>query len=410
MRIGYFDCFCGAAGDMIVGAMLDAGLDLGALSAQLERLGVGGYSLAARKVQRLGMAATKFDVNLEHDHGHDEPDQAEQGHHHHRGLSEILQIIRQAQLPPRASELACRTFTRLGQAEAKVHNVDIEEVHFHEVGAVDSIVDIVAASLGVEMLGIERVVCSPIPTGRGWIKMAHGTWPVPAPATVELLKGATVSNEHFADRETGELTTPTGAALLTALTESYGPLPPMRLEAVGYGAGTREASAGLPNLLRLCIGQGDDAGRADSVMELSANLDDCTGQVIGYALEQLLSAGALDAWASPVTMKKSRPGWMLCALCQVGDAARLEEIFFRQTPTLGVRRRLCARSKLLRRHVTVETRFGPIRIKLGEVSAEGPVLSASPEYADCAAAAEAHGVSLRDVIQEALRVYGRPKP
>lgn len=405
MKIAYFDCCCGAAGDMIVGAMLDAGLDFQALQQQLSRLKLEGYALTADKLTRLGMSATKFDVHLhEHDHDH-EGEHKHEHEHHHRGLTEILGIIDQAELAPRAADIARRVFTRLGQAEAKVHGVDIEQVHFHEVGAVDSIVDIVGAAIGFYLLGIERISCSPIPTGRGVIKMAHGTWPVPAPATVELLKGAAVSNETFGDKITGELTTPTGAAILTTLAEGYGPLPAMRVESIGYGAGTREATAGIPNLLRLVLGQADGDGAVDTALELSANLDDCSGQIIGYALEQLMSAGCLDAWATPIYMKKSRPAWMLSALCSPPDAARMEELIFKETPSLGIRRRLCQRTKLLRRHVTVPTRYGPIRIKLGSVGGAAAAINAAPEYADCVAAAGAHGVSLREVFAEAMASY-----
>ncbi len=433
MKVAYFDCFSGAAGDMIVAALLDAGLALDDLQRQLALLPLGGYSLRAEKVRRAGLAGTKFHVELvgaegqadpgaqahahggehhrhddhdhdhAHDHDHDHARQPPPAQHAHRGLKDILSLLDQAALPAPARQLARSIFTRLGQAEAKVHGVAVEDVHFHEVGAVDSIVDIVGAALALHLMGIEKVYCSPIPVGNGMVKMSHGLLPVPAPATAELLRGVPLASET-SGQIVGELTTPTGAAILTGVQATFGPLPAMRVQAIGYGAGSRD-DPNRPNLLRVFIGELSDAATADSVVELACNLDDASGQIIAAAMEALLEGGALDAWAAPIYMKKSRPAWTLFALAAPADVARLEQCFFQQTTTLGVRRRVLDRTTLQRRHETVETVYGPIRIKIGR---SGQVdLNAAPEFADCAASAAAHGVAVKEVMQAALDAYRR---
>jgi len=389
MKLAYFDCFAGAGGDMIVGALLDAGADLEGLRAALETLDLAGWSVSAEQVRRGGMAGTKFHVIAEED----APP--------HRHLADVKRIIDSGDLPGEAAAKARAIFDRLAAAEARVHGIGVEEVHFHEVGAVDSIIDVAAAAIALELLDVAEVRCSPIPTGSGTVTTAHGPLPVPAPATAELLTGAAVVGVE-ADGPTGELTTPTAAAVLTTLAAGYGPAPPMRLEAVGCGAGSRETGH-LPNLLRVLIGTPDDAGDVDTVVELSANLDDCTPEVIGWAIERLLSAGCLDAWAAPATTKKSRPGWVLSALCAPAAVARAEEALFAETTTLGVRRRTCRRRKLARRHVTVETRYGAVRVKVA--GRGGRDLTAAPEFADAAAAAEAHGVAVREVMAAAMAAW-----
>ena len=390
MTVAYFDCFAGAGGDMIVGALIDAGADLDSLREQIAKLGLGEVRLEAEPVRRNGMAALHFRVH--------EPHHGDEGHHAHRRLSDILGIIDGAGLAPRAADRARRIFTRLGDAEAKAHGIDVEEVHFHEVGAVDSIVDVVGACVAMELLDVDRVLCGAIPLGSGTVSTAHGELPVPAPATVRLLVGAPTRGSEIV----GEATTPTAAAILTTLTEAYSPLPAMTVSAVGYGAGTRE-TGDLPNVLRVFLGRIEDDGHVDSVVELSANLDDCTGEVIGLAIEKLLAAGCLDAWASPVVMKKSRPGWMLSALCSPRDAAEAERIIFSETTTFGIRRRLCQRAKLSRRHEIVETPYGPIRVKVGRQGDEA--LTAAGEFEDCRRAAEAHGVSVKEVLAAAQALY-----
>ena len=388
MTLAYFDCFAGAGGDMIVGALIDAGCDFEALKSQLARLHAHGCSLSVEKVQRGGIAGTKFNVEIAHEH------------HPHRHLGDILAMIDVAGLPARAAERAKKVFTRLGQAEAAVHNVPLDHVHFHEVGALDSIMDIVGACVAMEILDIDRVICSPLPLGSGTIESDHGTLPVPAPATARLLVGA----KTVPGLVQGEAVTPTAAALLTTLAESFGESPALAVAAVGYGAGTRNQGP-VPNLLRVILGQDSHDGEHDVMVELSANIDDCTGEVIGAAIEKLLAFGAVDAWASPLVMKNSRPAWMLSALCRPSDAAAIETLFFEETTTFGVRRRVCQRAKLRRRHETVETPYGPLRVKVGSLGEQD--VTAAPEFSDCLAAAQAHHVSVREVMAAATEIYRR---
>ena len=321
----------------------------------------------------------------------------------HRHLPDILRIIEAAGLDPDVAATAGAVFNRLAQAEAEAHGIAVQKVHFHEVGAADAIVDIVCSCAGLAALGIERITCSPIPTGSGTVTCAHGIIPVPAPATANLLRGFPIA----ASDEVGELATPTGAAILTTLADEFGPLPDMTLSAVGVGAGTREGET-RPNVLRLFVGElaGVDAEQ-DSVTILEANLDDATGQSLGYAGERLMDAGALDVYIVPIIMKKGRPGQLLTVLCRPMDVAALEAMIFAETSTLGIRRHTARRSKLAREHVTVETRFGPIRVKLG--CRDGATVQAWPEYDDCVAAARGAGTPLRDVQQEALRAWSESR-
>ncbi len=394
MTVAYFDCFAGAAGDMIVGSLIDAGADLDAIRAEIAKFELGDVRLEAERVRRNGMAALHFRVR--------EPSGDHEGHHPHRHLGDILGMIDAASLADRAADRARRIFTRLGEAEAKVHGVGVEEVHFHEVGAVDSVVDIVAACVAMELLDVERVLCSSIPLGSGTVTTEHGELPLPAPATAQLLIGAETRGSGIV----GEAITPTGAAVLTTLAEAYGPPPAMTVSAVGCGAGTRETGP-LPNVLRVFLGRREDDGQIDTVVELSVNLDDCTGEMIGAAIAALLAAGCLDAWAAPVVMKKSRPAWLLSALCRPQDAAEAERILFAETTTFGVRRRVCQRTKLQRRHETVETAYGPIRVKVARRG--GETMTAAAEFEDCRRAAEAHGVSVKEVLGAALATYRQAK-
>ncbi|MCE5279479.1 MAG: nickel pincer cofactor biosynthesis protein LarC [Planctomycetaceae bacterium] len=382
MTLAYFDCFSGAGGDMIVAALVDAGADADAVTHGLADLGLP-MKVSFETVTRKGIGGTRFVVEV-----------CAHEHHHHRHLDDILNLIAKACLPPRAAARACDIFNRLAVAEATIHKTQPEHVHFHEVGAIDSIADIVGACLALETLDIDELVCGPLPLGSGTVECEHGILPVPAPATAALLKGFAVTRE-----ETGvEMTTPTAAAIFTTLARSAA-MPAMRVEAVGYGAGTREHGA-VANLLRVFVGRRDADGQVDSLTELAANIDDCSGQIIGATLEKLIAAGCHDAWAAPITMKKSRPAWMLCVLCSDDDVPRMEAILFSETTTLGIRRRPCRRRKLLRRHETVETPYGPIRVKIG--SSETGDLTCQPEFADCRTAADAHHVSLREVIQAAV--------
>ena len=415
-RTLYLDCFAGISGDMFLGALLDCGLDFEFLKNELAKLGVPGYELSLTRVDRSGISAAKFDVELlpepvdesaaphTHDHLHGHTHTHAHGdteHSHHRALSDIKRLIAASALGETVKARAQHVFQRLGEAEAKIHNLPLEAVHFHEVGALDSIVDIVGACIGLEALHIDRVIASPLHVGSGTFKCAHGIYPVPGPAATELLQGVPI----YAKDIEGELVTPTGAALVAVLAESFGPLPLLRIECTGYGAGTREYPK-FPNVLRAVIGEllSDAHDTPDTVTVIEANLDDLSPQVLGHVLELVLAAGALDLFYTPVQMKKNRPGVLLTLLCKPVDRARMCELLFRETTTLGVRYREERREILRREFVTVTTPYGAIRLKLAKDKA-GHVLNAAPEYEDCRAAAAAHQAALRDVQTAALRAY-----
>ncbi len=386
MKIAYFDCFCGAGGDMIVASLLDAGADPDALRDGLASLGVAGYALSIDKVSKQGFAATRFVVELQ--------DQASQPH---RRLEDIAEIIKASSLAASVKGRAIRVFERLAEAEAAVHGTTVDEIHFHEVGAVDAILDIVGAILALELVGVQRILCSPIPAGSGTVRCAHGTLPVPAPATAELLKGVPLAPCD----EVGELTTPTAAALLTTLAEQFGPMPAMTIGTIGYGPGTREGQT-LPNVLRVIIGQAGGDGDTDQITVLETNVDDASAEMVGHCMERLFEAGALDVYSVPIHMKKSRSGILLTVLCRNDQVDAMERILFAETTTFGVRRYSVQRSKMIRRHETVLTSFGEIRMKVGRRTG---VVTASPEYEDCRAAARQHGVALREVIAAANQAW-----
>jgi uncharacterized protein (TIGR00299 family) protein len=406
-RTLYLDCFAGASGDMLVGAMLDSGLDFELLRSALLKLGVEGYELSLGRVDRSGISAAKFDVHLTgepHSHEHHHNHEHSHGHRrqsHHRSLSEIKGIISSSNLSELVKQRAQAIFQRIGEAEAKIHNVPIETVHFHEVGAIDSIVDIVGACVAFDALKIERIISSPLHVGSGTFQCAHGTYPVPGPATAELLKGVPIYSKDVE----GELVTPTGAAIISTLAEGYGPMPMMKIENIGYGAGTRDYPK-FPNALRAIIGElEEDADRTSgAVTVIEANIDDLNAQVFGYLMEKALSAGALDIFYTPVQMKKNRPGVLLTLLCNPPDRERMCDLIFRETTTLGVRYRNEQREILTREFVTVETEYGPIRVKVSRAR-DGRVMNASPEFEDCRVAAEKSGVGLRDAQTAALKAY-----
>ena len=384
VRIGYFDCFSGISGDMTLGALVDAGVDAGAILAAVASLGLPA-EVTFEAVRRGGFRATHARVEAAAEHVH-------------RHLHHIEAIIDRSTLTPRQNELAHRIFARLGEAEARVHGIELKKVHFHEVGAVDSIVDIVGAAVGLDLLGVDRFESSAVPPGRGSIKGAHGKMPLPAPATAELLKGVPLA---ASDVEM-ELTTPTGAAIVTTMAEAFGPLPAMTVEAIGLGAGSRDLP-GQANTLRLFVGRLALPVDADRVWVLETNLDDLPGEVVGYTVTQLLAAGALDAFLTPIQMKKNRPGVMVSVLCDEPGIAAMEEILFRETSTLGVRRYPVSRHKLQRRATEVATAFGPVKGKLGWLEGRPPAFS--PEYDDCARVAAAQGVALRAVYDAAHAAY-----
>jgi len=425
MRIAYLDCFSGISGDMFLGALIDAGVSPDLLEDSVKALDIGAR-LEISKVVRAGISATKVDVyaNGEKDlprevfweqHGHDHPHEHSHGHghsHEHRHdhgrtLTDIHKIIEKAAISSTAKATAIEIFEALGQAEAEIHGTSIDQVHFHEVGAVDAMVDIVCAAVGAESLAVDEWVCSPLNVGGGTVKCAHGTLPVPAPATLKLLQDAPV----YSSGPQVELVTPTGAAIVKTLSTRFAPFPAMKIDKSGYGAGTRDFPE-HPNLLRITIGEAEPTDRAntsnESITVLEANLDDLSPQVLAYAMERLLAEGALDVFSVPVQMKKSRPGALLTVLAKMEDANRLTKTIFAETTTLGVRRHEEQRQTLSRRWETVDTTWGPVRIKIANMN--GSVSNYAPEYEDCRTLAEAQHVPLRTVMQEAIQQYLRREP
>jgi len=430
MRIAYLDCFSGISGDMFLGALIDAGVSPKLLEDTVKALDIGAR-LQISKVVRSGISATKVDVYAngekdlprevfweqqendhanEHAHGHAHSGYSHEhhrhGHDHEHGrtLSEIRHIIEKAAISSTAKATAIKIFETLGQAEAEIHRTSIDQVHFHEVGAIDAMVDIVCAAVGAESLAVEEWVCSPLNVGGGTVKCAHGALPVPAPATLKLLRDAPV----YSSGPQVELVTPTGAAIMRTLSTRFAPFPAMKIDNSGYGAGTRDFPE-HPNLLRITIGEAEPTGQAhtsnDKIMVLEANLDDLSPQVLAYAMERLLAEGALDVFTVPVQMKKSRPGALLTVLAKMEDANRLTKTIFAETTTLGVRRREEQRQTLSRRWETVGTTWGPVRIKIANMN--GSVSNYAPEYEDCRTLAEAQHVPLRTVMQEAIQQYLR---
>jgi hypothetical protein len=388
MNLAYFDCFSGISGDMTLGALVDAGCDVARLRNELQALQVPGWELSAEKVWKNGMAATCAKVKTEEQRAH-------------RSLTEVLEILRRSDLAPRVRDRARAVFQKLGEAEARVHDVPLEKIHFHEVGAVDAIVDIVGACIGFHALGIDKFACSPLNVGGGTTKMAHGVLPVPAPATANLLQG----KPTYSNGVQRELVTPTGAAIVATLCDTFGPQPPMTVSAIGYGAGTADLE-GQPNVLRIMIGESTEKavpGYDEEISVIEANLDDMNPQIYGYFLERALAAGALDVYTTPVQMKKNRPGTLLTVLCKPQDTNALTSLIFAETTTFGVRTTNAQRRILPREHVSVSTTFGDVRIKLSRVN--GRILHVSPEFEDCRKLAVEKNVPLQQVINEALRRY-----
>ena len=414
MRIGYLECFSGISGDMLLGALVDAGVPFACLEETTAALKVGAR-LEMRKVSRGGLAAIKVDVitpdspaaeqaHVHNDHpGHAHTHEKHQHHAPHRSLSAIVEIIRSAPLTDAVKQRAIRAFQLLGEAEAAIHSVPVEKVHFHEVGAVDTIVDIVCAAVGAEALGVDRWLSSPLNVGSGTVVCQHGTLPVPAPATLALLGDAPV----YAAGEPMERVTPTGAALLRMLDVQYGTLPAMHILKTGYGAGGRE-TPGQPNLLRLLVGEGEAAEIAatEPIAVIETVIDDCNPQVLSYVSELLLAAGAWDVYRASVQMKKGRAGVQVTVLCRPDLAPALQELLFRETTTIGLRWRLENKVALAREFVEVDTGHGKVRIKLARLPA-GKIANASPEYEDCRKIAAEHSLPLKQVMEEAMQAYAR---
>ena len=456
MRIAYLECFSGISGDMFLGALVDTGVPAELLVRTVEALKVDAR-LEISRVDRSGISATKVDViaagekelpreefwtqqalhthshepdhahehhehdshghshehSHSHDHSHEHAPSHEHSHEHshaHRGLTEIRQIIRAANIGKPAQDRAIRIFEALGAAEAKVHNSDIEKIHFHEVGAIDAIVDIVCSAVGSEALGVDEWVCSPLNVGGGNVVCAHGTFPIPAPATLELLKNAPVYSGEIQK----ELVTPTGAAIVSVLATRFASFPRIKPLKTGYGAGSRNFK-NVPNVVRLTIGETvaaeDNAPSpatvhgavTDEITILEANVDDMSPQVFGYVMERAFAQGALDVFGTAVQMKKNRPGTLLTVLCRPADAQQLTKLIFTETTSLGVRMRQEARATLTRRHVSVQTKWGEIRMKLANLN--GSISNYAPEYEDCRRIAEQQQVPLKAVMQEAIKMY-----
>jgi uncharacterized protein (TIGR00299 family) protein len=462
MRIAYLDCFSGMSGDMFMGALIDAGVPRQLLEETVAALNIGAR-LEISRVRRNGINATKVDVyahgekdlpreiweqdaghsghargghedkaNL-HDAKHGEHEHNEHAHAHHgepvallehnyalqnsgtsqkhdhshshehgRGLNEIRGMIRKAAISDGAKQTAIAIFEALGVAEAKIHDTDIEKIHFHEVGAVDAMVDIVCAAVGTEALGIDEIVCSPLNVGGGTVNCAHGTLPVPAPATLELLRDAPVYSSGIQ----AELVTPTGAAIVKTLAKRFAPFPRMKVDKTGYGAGARDF-AGHPNVVRLTVGEAQPELSTempeDTIVVLEANIDDLNPQVFGYMMDRLLEEGALDVFGVPVQMKKNRPGMLLTVLCRAEDASKLTHLIFTETTTLGVRQREEKRQTLARRWITVATRWGDVRLKIASMN--GIETNCAPEYEDCRRIAAERHIPLKSVMQEAMQLY-----
>ena len=416
MRTGYLECFSGISGDMLLGALVDAGVPFACLEETTAALNVGAR-LEMRKVSRGGLAAIKVDVftpdtpaaeaaTAHHDHpahAHHEHDPHTHTHTPHRALSAILEIIRSAPLTDAVKQRSIRAFQLLGEAEAAIHSIPVEQVHFHEVGAVDTIVDIVCAAAGAEALGVDRWLSSPLNVGSGTVVCQHGTLPVPAPATLALLGDAPV----YAAGEPMERVTPTGAALLRMLDVQYASLPPMRILKTGYGAGGRETH-GQPNLLRLLVGEDETSEivAAEAIAVIETVIDDCNPQLLSYVSELLLAAGAWDVYRASVQMKKGRAGVQVTVLCRPDLVPALQELIFRETTTIGMRWRLENKVALAREFVEVKIRMGNVRIKIARLHS-GVIANAAPEYEDCRKIAVEHSVPLKQVMEEAMQAYAK---
>ncbi len=386
MKILYLDCFSGISGDMVLGALIDSGLKIDILRRELAKLGLKGYRITTKKVMRGGLAGTKFDVLLD----------TKIKSRHSKSLKEILNLIDNSALEPRVKKLSTDIFHNLAKAETIVHAEPGEDLHFHELGDMDSIIDIVGAAIGINKLRIERVYSSILPLGRGTVNTRGGILPLPAPATVELLKGFPVK----LGREPDELVTPTGAGIVTALAHQ-GEIPEMRIESIGYGAGSR-CSDDVPNMMRVIIGQACEDYIADSVIALEANIDDMLPLNYEHLFKKLFDAGALDVYLTPIQMKKSRPAVLLTVLFEEHLIDRVTGIIFSETTTFGVRYHREARKKLNRRIVKVKTKYGECRVKIGE--SNGAVKIISPEYEDCKKIAERKSIPLWKVYDEAKKI------
>ncbi len=391
MKIAYFDCFSGISGDMILGACVDAGLDINFLREQLSQLDLCGYEISAEKVKRAGISGTKVHVTVSPKDKH-EHKSGSHNHHHdsHLKLSDIRTIIERSNLNHDIKVASIKIFTKLAEAEAKVHDTSTEKVHFHEVGATDSIIDIVGSVIAIKQLGIEKIYFSPIPTGHGYTKCEHGTFPVPAPATAELLKTHLLKSIDIEK----ELTTPTGAAIITTLGEGIKTNPEMRVLEICYGAGSNDNPA-VPNLLRILIGESIQNVKSDEIWIVETNIDNMSSEILGYTMDKLFEAGAVDVYFTSIQMKKGRPGTIISAIVSELNLASVESVLFNQTTTFGIRKYKVIRTVLNREFKEVDSRFGKIKVKIGRFN--GDIKSISPEYEDCKKIAEEKSIPLKEV-------------
>ncbi len=405
-RVAYFDCFSGISGDMVLGALLDLGLPLDRLRDALGSLAIEYGAVAADRVLRSGVSATKFRVHQHavggahhqhaphpHSHQHQSHD-----HDHHHSLATIRAAIDRSALSREGKDRATRLFYRLGEAEAAIHDLPIERVHLHEVGAIDSIIDIVGAVDGMEWLAADQVIASPLNLGGGTVECAHGTFPVPAPATARLLQGVPV----YGGTPATELVTPTGALLVTEYASAFTALPPLRVRAIGYGAGDKDFKR-HPNVLRIVVGDADTAASTEEIVVLECEIDDMNPQLFGPLMDRLHASGALDVFYAAVQMKKNRPGTLVTVIARPEDRQRLSAILFSETTTIGVRYREMRRERLERELRTIPTAVGPIRVKIA--SRDGTVLNASPEFEDCARAAAERGLPIKDVQALVIKAW-----
>jgi pyridinium-3,5-bisthiocarboxylic acid mononucleotide nickel chelatase len=385
MKIVYFDCFAGASGDMILGSLMDAGLSLDTLKGELAKLHLTHYDLQVTGVTKRGISGSQALVKID-DHHH---------HHHHRRLHDIENIIEKSELNEIVKKRSIGIFHRLAEAEAKVHRTTVEDIHFHEVGAMDSIIDVVGSVAGLAALGVEKIYCSPLHVGSGTVECAHGTLPVPAPATAELIKGKPI----YSTGVQGELLTPTGAAILTTLASGFGPMPPMTVEKIGYGAGTSEPD--IPNLLRLIIGESSEELKGyelERVAVAETNIDDMNPQIYDYLIRKMLDMGALDVFLIPMQMKKNRPGTLVTVICSPDQVAEFSDFLMRETTTIGLRWRIDNRIKAHRSIKEIPTAYGPVKVKVAEV--DGNVINVTPEYEDCKRLAFEKKIPLKEIMEQ----------
>jgi hypothetical protein len=428
MKTLYLDIFSGISGDMFIGAMIDLGADAHKLEHELEKLKLGGYHLHVARKQKSGIEGVKFDVHLadHHEHSHDHPHEHHNhghdhdhhhDHHHHdehddnRNFSEIMDLISHSKLSAWVKQKSVAVFKRVAEAEGKIHGLPADEVHFHEVGAVDSIVDVVGACIALELLGKPRVLAAPVVEGTGWVKCAHGRLPVPVPATLAILGARDIGLTQC--DEPNELITPTGAALLAEFAEVFGPMENLAAEKIGFGLGTRDNET-RPNVLRAVLGEQSKVQspkskaaasgldwETDRIAVLETNLDDINSEILGAFVETALAAGALDVFHTPIQMKKNRPGVLLTILCAEADADKFSELILRETTAFGVRRHLAERRKLRREFTEVKTPFGKITVKIGRLG--GKVIQAAPEFESCKKVAAQAKVPLKQIYEMAVK-------